>query len=159
MAERPILSVVPYPSVDLIINAFFTSAERAQTLDKPLGDIAKLASNEIAENFAAQGRPSRWEPLAQATIKDRITRGYGPGPILDREGTLKDDATAEASWQISGAGQVVVANLDVVGYGRFHISGTKHMPERDWTYTSEAFDEQSDQILSDWISEPFEALP
>ena len=31
-----------------------------------------------------------WPPLAEATIKDRIRRGYGAGPMLQREGTLFD---------------------------------------------------------------------
>lgn len=43
----------------------------------------------IQRNFQAEGRPRRWVPLKEATIKQRIRLGYGAGPILQRTGALK----------------------------------------------------------------------
>lgn len=43
----------------------------------------------IQRNFSAEGRPRKWTPLKEATIKDRIRQGYGAGPILQRTGSLK----------------------------------------------------------------------
>lgn len=43
----------------------------------------------IDRNFQAQGRPSRWKPLAPATIRERLREGYGAGPILQRSGALR----------------------------------------------------------------------
>lgn len=45
-------------------------------------------ARSIKRNFAAEGRPKRWDPLQPATIQDRIRQGYGPGPILRRSGKL-----------------------------------------------------------------------
>jgi phage gpG-like protein len=43
----------------------------------------------LRRNFEAQGRPNRWRRLARRTLADRRRKGYGPGPILVRSGTLK----------------------------------------------------------------------
>lgn len=43
----------------------------------------------IGRNFASEGRPNKWKALQPATIKERIRRGYGSGPILLRSGKLK----------------------------------------------------------------------
>lgn len=44
----------------------------------------------IDRTFQQQGRPLRWQPLAEATVKDRIRKGYGGTfPILERTGALR----------------------------------------------------------------------
>lgn len=52
-------------------------------------DFSRYHARSILRNFTAQGRPSKWAPLAAATIEDRIRKGYGPGPILVRTGGLR----------------------------------------------------------------------
>jgi phage gpG-like protein len=42
----------------------------------------------IMRNFAAEGRPRKWAPLQPDTIADRIRRGFGAGPILQRSGRM-----------------------------------------------------------------------
>lgn len=42
----------------------------------------------IQRNFAAEGRPTRWAPLKDVTIADRLRQGYGAGPILQRTGSM-----------------------------------------------------------------------
>jgi len=44
----------------------------------------------IDRNFTGEGRPSRWAPLAPATIRERIRLGFGAGPILQRTKTLRN---------------------------------------------------------------------
>lgn len=48
----------------------------------------------IQRNFSAQGRPTRWANLAEATVKARIRNGYGAGPILVASGGMKNSFRA-----------------------------------------------------------------
>lgn len=48
----------------------------------------KYHQRSIMRNFAAEGRPDSWAPLQPATIADRLRRGYGAGPILQRSGSM-----------------------------------------------------------------------
>lgn len=52
-------------------------------------DFARYHRRSITRNFEAEGRPARWTPLAESTIRDRIRKGFAPGPILVRTGALK----------------------------------------------------------------------
>jgi len=51
--------------------------------------FSRYHKRSIMRNFAAEGRPRKWEPLQEATIRDRIRQGFGEGPILVRTGKMK----------------------------------------------------------------------
>ncbi len=150
------------PAPTLIANAFFQTAERTSQMEEPVREIAQRFSEEIEANFAAEGRPSHWQDLAEATIAKRTNEGYGAGPILTRTGELRAAATDPDAWDIASSGQLVVAQLNTPDYGRFHLTGWIYGPVRDWAYLSPEVDEDIDGILSDWLDEafePVEALP
>src|SRR6266571_6369447 len=153
MPVRTGWEVVVIPNPAIVAHAFFDAAEHAKTLRKPMTEIVKRASEEIAQNFAVEGRPQKWKSLAEATIANRTSEGYPARPILDRTGALKEAATSPDSWQITTGGQATVAALQVPGYERFHITGApnNNMPQRDWSYLDPAFDEYADQVLADWV--------
>lgn len=67
----------------------------------------------IDRNFEAEGRPNRWKPLAESTIRERIRLGFGRGPILQRTGTLRRGFSTQA-------GQTRLKILNGVPYYRFH---------------------------------------
>lgn len=48
--------------------------------------IGEIALSSIQQNFEEGGRPSRWQPLADATIEERTKKGKWPGTILVRSG-------------------------------------------------------------------------
>ena len=59
---------------------------------------------------------SNWKPLAASTIRERIRLGYGPAPILVREGTLRDEYSVEGHEITDGghAGSVYSHNIIAV---------------------------------------------
>jgi len=80
----------------------------------------------IIKNFEAEGRP-KWRPLAKSTIASRYALGFPRGPILERTGRLKREATRKNIWEI---------NLDIlklrtvyfdqkVPYAQFHQMGAQ----------------------------------
>lgn len=51
--------------------------------------MEKYLLSSIGRNFTQEGRPIKWKALQPVTIKERIRRGFGAGPILVRSGKLK----------------------------------------------------------------------
>lgn len=58
----------------------------------------------VFENFVQQGRPWKWAPLADSTIRKRTKRGTWPGDILIEFGTLLDRATGDLITRPKGQG-------------------------------------------------------
>jgi hypothetical protein len=78
------MEATPQPAV--IAQAFFATAEKCRRLDEPLMQAAEVASEEMNMNFEAGGRPEGWEPLSEATIVRKSTKGLSP----DQKSTLSD---------------------------------------------------------------------
>lgn len=64
-----------------------------------LADAMAEALDEIEAAIVANFDKNQgsWRPLAQSTIQQRLRQGYGPGPILVRSGTLRDNAAVAHS--------------------------------------------------------------
>jgi hypothetical protein len=115
-----------------------TFLERLGTMPPPASRkaVADTVRQGYLENFrteSAAGVP--WAPLAPATIKDRIRRGYpGPRPKLVREGDYRRSWTqpggdnVEEWHQGEGWWNVVVGSTDY--RVPFHELGTNRMPAR-----------------------------
>lgn len=56
-------------------------------------NISGIMLDEVYENFEQEGRPA-WRSLSEKTIKDRKSKGYWPGKILQRTGQLLKSITA-----------------------------------------------------------------
>ncbi len=50
-------------------------------------------ADSTEENFAQEGRPDKWQELAESTIKKRTKTGHYPGKILQVEGQLTTSVT------------------------------------------------------------------
>lgn len=85
--------------------------------------ISEYMLRSVDRNFASEGRPNRWQPLKPATIKERIRRGFGAGPILQRTGKLKDGFRTQF-----GSSRLSIVNG--VPYFMHHQYGTSKMPAR-----------------------------
>jgi phage gpG-like protein len=170
---------IPQPAI--VAEAYFATAERAQQLMEPMREATEIAATEIDLNFEVEGRPTHWAPLAAGTIRTRVMgdiKGVGGSEsfsegtsefqerifsgfasavkILTRTGTLREAAVNPGSWAIGGSGQDTVAVLqDPTGYGGFHVEGTSKMPQRDYTYISEAAQDEIGELFLDFIAAEF----
>ena len=176
MPIRATIYIEATPEPAIVAEAYFLSAARAQDMWGVLDESAAIADGEVALNFAAQGRPTHWAPLSQATIERRtraLTQGQkdlisklrtgsptnptpdlqGAFPILIDSGDLLAGATSGDNWQrrTLGFASQAVEMLDPTGYGHFHVTGTRYMPQRDWTYISQDAIDKMANIMADWV--------
>lgn len=70
-------------------------AEKSQNLRPLMKNIAGIMQDSVEENFEKEGRPAKWAPLAESTIKQRKKKGYWPGRILQRRGELATSTTSK----------------------------------------------------------------
>lgn len=102
-------------------------------------------------NFDAEGRPS-WQPLAKSTIKDRIRKGYGPGPILQRTKALYRSLTEEgAAYQIF---RYLPKSLQIASslfYFLIHQKGGTRIPKREMLGYQKQDTSQISRIINDYI--------
>ena len=72
---------------------------RAENLSPVMREIAGHLEDSVAESFERQAAPpdgQPWQPLEDATVRDRRRKGYGPeGPILQRSGELANRILSE----------------------------------------------------------------
>lgn len=85
--------------------------------------IKKVIIPQFENTFAVGGIP-HWRPLAESTIRKK-----GHDTILVDSDQLRQGATSIDTWQISGG---IATMFDPVEYGHWHISGTTHMPARNF---------------------------
>lgn len=81
--------------------------------------VAHILHAMVDDKFDAQG--PGWKPLEQTTLKRR----RGGSRVLQDTGHLANSMTPEAGDDFAA----VFTNVD---YATFHITGTKHMPKRDF---------------------------
>jgi phage gpG-like protein len=85
--------------------------------------ITEVMIPSFAQNFAAEGRPEKWDPLADATIKIREREGQGSGPILNRTGALEQAATSRDIWTVTDTAATIQSLPQHVWYGNIHQAG------------------------------------
>lgn len=74
--------------------------------------------------------------------------------ILVDTGDLQRGAqTVDWGERSFGFSSQAVEMTDPTGYGYFHVTGTVHMPQRDWTYISEEAKDSMATIMADWVAE------
>lgn len=88
----------------------------------------KTIEQAIARRFGEQSDgESPWAPLAPRTLEDRARKGYAPGPILQRSGTLRDSMKSSHGRDFAESGP-----SEDVSYARYHVEGTGTMPARNY---------------------------
>jgi phage virion morphogenesis protein len=86
-----------------------------------MGKVAGIMALEVEENFAKEGRPNKWKPLAAATIRARRRKGNWPGKILQQRGRLA------TSFQTKWDNNTAVCGTNVKYAAIQHFGGTtKH---------------------------------
>ncbi len=97
-------------------DALLKVAAKAETLRPLMKNIAGIMVDATEENFSQQGRPDKWQELAESTIKKRKKAGHWPGQILQVEGRLATSITT----QYDNESAIIGSNLD---YAAIHQLG------------------------------------
>lgn len=100
----------------VVQDALLKVAAKAETLRPLLKNLAGIMADATEENFSQQGRPDKWQELAESTIKKRKKAGHWPGQILQVEGRLASSITT----QYDDESAVIGSNLD---YAAIHQLG------------------------------------
>jgi len=140
---------MPYDTAD---------AERSdRELTRAIGNLrpamtkaVTIVADAIDSNFRSESDAGkRWAPLAPSTLAQRERKGYGPGPILQREGTLRTLASAHREVSESGA-EVGPEGPD---YAEYHLTGTPRMPARPFLDISELSVDAIDDAIHRHLAE------
>ena len=102
-------------------------------------------------NFNAEGRPA-WTPLQPSTIVDRLRKGFGVGPILERTGVLKRSLTElGAPYQVFRPRPRSLQLTSNVPYFKFHQKGTRNIPQRLMVAYQRQDKSQITRIINDFV--------
>lgn len=89
--------------------------------------LNKVIVPSVVANFAAQGRP-RWKGLTPKTVQSRLSQGYPRGPILQRSGKLKREATRKNIWVVRYNELKFMSTYfdQKMPYGKYHQFGARN---------------------------------
>jgi len=87
--------------------ALLKVASRCEDLRPLMKNIAGIMADAVEENFEQEGRPDKWQELAESTIKKRKKTKHWPGRILQVEGQLATSITT----QYDNGSAVIGSNL------------------------------------------------
>lgn len=75
--------------------ALLKVAGKCEDLRPLMKNIAGIMADAVEENFEQEGRPDKWQELAESTIKKRKKTKHWPGRILQVEGQLATSITTQ----------------------------------------------------------------
>ena len=96
--------------------ALLKVAGKCEDLRPLMKNIAGIMADAVEENFEQEGRPDKWQELAESTIKHRKKTKHWPGKILQVEGQLATSVTT----QYDNESAVIGSNL---AYAAIHHLG------------------------------------
>jgi len=97
-------------------DALLKVASKCEDLKPLMKNIAGIMADAVEENFEQEGRPAKWQELAESTIKKRKKTKHWPGKILQAEGQLATSITT----QYDSESAVIGSNL---AYAAIHQLG------------------------------------
>lgn len=127
--------------------------------------IQQVLAPSFKMNFRAGGRPDRWEPLAEETIKFRATQGYAPGPILVRSGKLMKTIQQFNIWSINNTQAAITDLPEKIWYGKVQQGGlVKHgrtaaagnIPAREFVLIQGEDYDKIEEVFAKWFVERME---
>ncbi len=96
--------------------ALLKVASKSEDLRPLMKNLAGIMADAVEENFEQEGRPDKWQELAESTIKHRKKTKHWPGRILQVEGQLATSITT----QYDNESAVIGSNL---AYAAIHQLG------------------------------------
>jgi hypothetical protein len=143
------------------VSDFQGRIESIRKLARPQPDLVQEVQRAILQgyenNFDSESAGgSKWAALAASTILDRLSQGYGAGPILVREGDYR------SSWINEGDANHVHEVEQLAGGWRlsegsahdlvpFHEEGTRNMPARSVFELDVGDENRIRQIVDNYI--------
>lgn len=96
--------------------ALLKVASKCEDMKPLMKNIAGIMADAVEENFEQEGRPDKWQELAESTIKHRKKTKHWPGKILQVAGQLATSITT----QYDNESAVIGSNL---AYAAIHQLG------------------------------------
>ena len=96
--------------------ALLKVASKCEDLRPLMKNIAGIMADAVEENFEQEGRPDKWQELAESTIKHRKKTKHWPGKLLQVEGQLATSITT----QYDNESAIIGSNLE---YAAIHQLG------------------------------------
>lgn len=125
--------------------------------------VKEIIAPSIRKNFDVGGRPS-WEPLTEFTIQRRAEDGYGAGPILERTGRLRHQASQPSIWRYTDTSAAILDLPSSIWYGKLHQSGFTdslrgtEVPARPFIMLQDEDIRGVEKLFAEWIEERFAAV-
>jgi phage gpG-like protein len=116
--------------------------ERGEDLSPIMAEVAEMLVAGIEDEFQTQGR-GNWAPLAASTLRSR----RGSSAMI-----LQDTGRLAGSIQPRSGPDFAEAGSDVA-YGKFHITGTRHMPARNFLDIDEQVFDEAEMAILDYMTE------
>ena len=111
--DEPIEIKIDKKELNQVLDKLF---EKTSDLKPLMKNIAGIMADAVEENFEQEGRPDKWQELAESTIKHRKKTKHWPGKILQAEGQLATSITT----QYDNESAVIGSNL---AYAAIHQLG------------------------------------
>lgn len=140
-------------NADLIRESTFRLARQLGDMRIPLTtSVNKVIIPSMDKNFMVQGRPT-WPPVDTETLvrKFRTPSEYNAALTLIRTGKMYETITAGHYWRITRETADMEQLDNVVKYAKFHQSGTKKMPQRQFALLQQQDVERIVVIFDSWI--------
>lgn len=117
----------------------------ANSMTLPMESFAALVLGEVDDMFKTQGASGAdgtWAPFSPETLK-RHPRRVG--------GMLLQDTGATANIQVGSFDEQSFVVRSPTAYARFHITGTRHMPKRNFFALNfpELLDQMSELVMQE----------
>jgi len=137
----------------LVIGLRITSVDGIEIMENLMAKLANMLeilleiglmwSDEMANNFAT----APWPPLSPITIAKK-----GHATMLVDSGKMKQLAEG-GEWSGVGGGGKFIAQLKLPRYWTYHQTGTRFMPQRDFTALPDSFVPDVADVVLDWLSD------
>jgi len=108
------------PSIGIVAKDVDRLGLQFQDFSEPITEAIMYMQESIRKNFEEEGRPDRWAPLHEYTVK---VRGGNAHPILRRSGRLEEAATSFSIWKITPTSASIQSLPEHVWYGALHQNG------------------------------------
>src|SRR5574344_167173 len=126
--------------------ALLKVASKCEDMKPLMKNIAGIMADAVEENFEQEGRPDKWQELAESTIKKRKKTKHWPGKILQVEGQLATSITT----QYDNESAVIGSNL---AYAAIHQLGGQAGKGKKVTIPARPYLKLSNQELSKIVQE------
>ena len=113
-------------------------------------ELTRAIRGAFINNFANEGVDRKWPSLAPTTIRDRVRKGFGSGPILVRTGKYKQSFTdmgkgysrytrTATGWELNVGSTHQHSEIHEFGYGRIPARPAAMASIRDQSTIDSAF--------------------